>query len=70
MIKRTIGIIGTLGVVAIVTFTILGREHYCSAITFDRHTPTEEIVPESPTADVTTPATIVDSITINKPLTE
>ena len=34
MIKRIIGITGTLAVLAVVAFTILGREHYSSAIEF------------------------------------
>lgn len=35
MVKRIIGVLGTLGVVAIVAFTILGRAEYSSAIDFE-----------------------------------
>ena len=42
MIKRIIGIIGTLAVVAVVVFTILDREQYSSAIAFGDTTLTEQ----------------------------
>lgn len=35
MVKRIIGALGTLGVVAVVVFTILGRSEYSSAIDFE-----------------------------------
>ncbi len=69
MIKRLIGIVGTLGVVAIVVFTILGRGEYSSALDV---TPME-VSGESEQgveAVVETNAEVVDSLDIQqqKPL--
>ena len=69
MIKRLIGIVGTLGVVAIVVFTILGRGEYSSALDVT----TMEVSGESEQgveAVVETNAEVVDSLDIQqqKPL--
>ena len=69
MIKRLIGIVGTLGVVAIVVFTILGRGEYSSVLVV---TPME-VSGESEQgveAVVETNAEVVDSLNIQqqKPL--
>ena len=69
MIKRLIGIVGTLGVVAIVVFTILGRGEYSSAL----GVASMEVSGESEQgveAVVETNAEVVDSLDIQqqKPL--
>ncbi|MBQ2394829.1 MAG: hypothetical protein II307_03595 [Alistipes sp.] len=69
MIKRLIGIVGTLGVVAIVVFTILGRGEYSSALSVA----SMEVSGESEQgveAVVETNAEVVDSLNIQqqKPL--
>ncbi len=48
MIKRLIGILGTIGVVATVVFTILGRESYSSAVNFSSAGLSEKIVVDEP----------------------
>jgi hypothetical protein len=65
MIKRLIGIVGTLGVVAIVVFTILGRGEYSSVLDV---TPME-VSGESEQgveAVVKTNAEVVDSLDIQQ----
>ena len=69
MIKRLIGIVGTLGVVAIVVFTILGRGEYSSVLDVT----SMEVSGESEQgveAVVETNAEVVDSLNIQqqKPL--
>ena len=69
MIKRLIGIVGTLGVVAIVVFTILGRGEYSSVLDVT----SMEVSGESEQgveAVVETNAEVVDSLDIQqqKPL--
>ena len=50
MVKRIIGVLGTLGVVAIVVFTILGRAEYSSAIDFESEE-VEQPLEVAPTAE-------------------
>ncbi len=82
MIKRIIGIIGTLGVVAIVVFTILGREHYSSAIDFSHVNTSVAIKSEVDNPEVVSPETYasadenivptdsVDTLVVNRTATE
>lgn len=64
MIKRVIGILGTLGVIAVIAFAILGRESYSSALTFEfkpRVTTPETEVKEEPL-----PANLPDSVVVEQ----
>ena len=69
MIKRLIGIVGTLGVVAIVVFTILGRGEYSSVLDVTSMEASGESE-QGVEAVVETNAEVVDSLDIQqqKPL--
>lgn len=70
MIKRLIGCVGTVAIVAIVVFAVLGRKGYSSAIDFGcdvapEETPTTDTVQEEMSTDA-----VIDSIDVNQLFTK
>ncbi len=70
MIKRLIGAVGTIAVVAIVVFAVLGRENYSSAVNLGRDAAVEESATTDAASDASAPAAIIDSVAVNCPIAE
>ncbi len=66
MIKRTIGIIGTLIVLAVVALTILGRNNYSSAIEFGHRAQQAESSAPAPSQPAEEPTMPTDSVDIEQ----
>ena len=67
MIKRLVGIVGALGVVAIVVFTILGRGGYSSALGVGSAEVSSGVEQQDVEVVVDSTAAVVDSLEMQQP---